>query len=682
MKPTIFAISVVIVSLIRATTGADTDLSFWKPFGQSIKDLDASEQGPLLSLSGNGKILASVAANSVLVFQYDDSKKTWEEQTKFAPDYQNNSTIRFLSLSPNGEFVAVRHGGSTVSIHAVYDHNTRLGNDIDDCSGQHIQLYDQQYLAMSCEAYNNHRGLARVYQFVPNEKQWLPIISIAGDEPGDGFGWRVALDTSMTSGNRLFRMAVSAPLANQETGLVRVYDVFRGGSYQSVGKDINGKEIGERFGSTLVLAQTSNSIMAVGAPNYANTGILRGAIRLFAFQRSPFRSAWEETQEIIGENDYDSVGTSIAMTPDAGRIALSSSGHEYKNSWTRVYHSSVVSLPAFELMSTLENESDLTQCGKGLSLSRSGSILASGCVNQKTTTGRGIPSGAVTISIDYSPFCSSSRTLLEDAFIDRQVCHDAYDAVADERACESILMSQHGGDGSCVWIEPPTATPSRTASESPSVPPSSRQITSLPTFNPTSRPDFSSTLSGLEGCPCDELGRCTDLPLSDGSNLGLCIIGRNRKMQLVGVTALHLELGSLRSIVINEDGSRVDDVSAFCSIDSCTIRTPVDPEFFIGNGTGSSLVASGTILVAFPGLSRKLRGNPTETRDVGAFSISCPLRSRNSDASKSDQSIDDEPVSGVKLFVTLTLMMLVVMGCCWCFTRKDGAKRGCRHKLR
>jgi len=263
----------------------------------------------------------------------------------------------------------------------------QMGYDIDgesggDESGYSISLSsDGQRIAIGATKNNgdgNQRGHVRVYEFV-NNTSWLPIgKDIDGENDKDYFGSSVSL-----SSNGLI-VAVSA----KNVGYVEVYE-YDGSSWNKIGTRMEGKTIADQFGYVLSLSQSKGKLrLAISAPFYDSQEANDvGYVEVYELTNG----SWTPLGDfIVGERPGDTFGNAISLSADGNRLAIGGEqfdGKEGINSgYVRVfdYNDSGGSQTHNESggnwkqIGVLEGERMSDYFGHSVSLSEDGSILAVG----------------------------------------------------------------------------------------------------------------------------------------------------------------------------------------------------------------------------------------------------------------------------------------------------------------
>ena len=590
----------------------------------------------------------------------------------------NQGIGNFISLSPSGQLAAI-HFGTHVQVYTTYNGQV-LGDAIFDvdCPGttaSYIQLGDQ-YLAVSCISYQNYQGKVNVYELSNDGKSWesvLVLVPGSDIEAQSRFGWRMALDDTATSGNRRFRMAVTAPNHLSNTGLLRVYDVFEDGTYTQVGSDLTGESPGEQLGFDLSLSETSDSILAVGVPQCAGGGTFRGCTRVYSYQRTLFNGAsWVLMAALNGTADADRSGRNVAISLDGTRVVTATFRHDQFRGQVQVYDR--VDQQYFELVASLIGETPLERWGSDIAISGTGSVLAASSTFKHN--GAGDPVGSIRVLIGDTPYCSLPLSTGGNGLsLEQHHCRNKGALVTSQQDCVALVIAGMP----CEWIDPTSMIFSATATAPPSDVANATDSTfsTAPTHLIHTEPPTMAPVAAISlvGCPCDQNGQCLARSLRMGEALFLCVSGIQPYLDLLKVTSFYLEEGTRRVDVIDQKGVHVPNATSACSGKVCTLQTPVDSVFFSKNGP-NRLNATGTLMIVAASSGRNVRG--TARRHLqsvqGRFSVQVGLD--NSDAPMTTAGVKVTQHSAHPgLVVALVALALFVVLCAWFSCRSARRER-------
>ena len=276
---------------------------------------------------------------------------------------------------------------------------SQLGLDIDgensgDLSGYSVALSsDGLRLAIGAprnDGNGSNSGHVRVFDW--DGSAWIQVGSdIDGEAPGDRFGWSVSLSSDGS------RLAVGAPFNGDNgdsSGSVRVYE-WSGSTWFRIGPDINGRGVGDRFGTSVALSSNGNTL-AIGAP-YSNVdGVDSGSVRVFDWNSEPLVETWIQVgSDIIGEADNDLFGTSVALSSNGNRLAVGAPRNDdsgIDSGSVRVYGRSGSTW--FRVGSDINGKGIGDRFGEAVAFSSDGSRLA---VGAPYSDGNGLDSGSVRV---------------------------------------------------------------------------------------------------------------------------------------------------------------------------------------------------------------------------------------------------------------------------------------------
>jgi hypothetical protein len=147
-----------------------------------------------------------------------------------------------------------------------------MGTELNQQYGQSVAIsHDGTIMAIGAPYALSQSGVVRIYQLSKDGTGWISIASFIGRNEGDQFGSAVSLSADGSV------LAVSEPtyngIAGDKTGNVRTYVYSPFGSYIRLGQDIEGDSATDHLGLGLGLALSSNGRrLAVGAPYRDNSG--------------------------------------------------------------------------------------------------------------------------------------------------------------------------------------------------------------------------------------------------------------------------------------------------------------------------------------------------------------------------------------------------------------------------
>ncbi len=329
--------------------GSDIDGEFADDrFGYSIAINDA---GTIIAAGANRNDGGGTDSGHVRVFE--NVGGSW---TQIGSDINGEAAGDFfgesVSLNASGTILAVgahlNDGGGTDSGHVRVFENvggswTQIGSDIDgedtnNLSGASVSLNDAgDTVAIGAFGNNGFIGHARIYQ--NSGGSWSQVgADIDGEAAGDRFGSSLSLNGS---GNTL---AVGAFLHDGQRGHVQVY-LNTGGAWSQIGSDIDGEDSGDRFGGSVSI-NTDGSVIVAGAVanDGGGLGLSSGHIRVF--QNSG--GVWTQVHgDIDAEAVGDTFGRSVSISSDGVIIAGGANqndGNGALSGHVRVFENTTLSL--------------------------------------------------------------------------------------------------------------------------------------------------------------------------------------------------------------------------------------------------------------------------------------------------------------------------------------------------
>ena len=278
----------------------DATSGIYSQLGSDISGDNGDNLGGFIALSTDGKRIA-VATNQnslsstnldyVKVYEYDETSSDWKQigQT-FTFAGGGPGTDLKLDLNANGSILAISNprGGTT----------------------------------------DFGQGIVEVHQFNSTNNQWnLLGDRLSGDLRFGNLGTSISLNATGTI------MVVSQPLDPLEynkPGYVRVYE-FDGISWRQKGRTLKGKEIIDRFGTSVSINNDGN-VIAVGADyeiiDYYNRPGKSGYVSVYTFNENT--NDWElkgETLEGSKESNFPDLlfGTELSLNGTGDILAIGAS---------------------------------------------------------------------------------------------------------------------------------------------------------------------------------------------------------------------------------------------------------------------------------------------------------------------------------------------------------------------
>lgn len=315
--------------------------------------------GEAVAISANGRVIAIGAignsvngfgAGHVRAFQFIGD--AWVKKG----DDINGEGVSFttgesVALSADGNILAIGSPGAIsrfkrpgyVKVYSYSSGSWKIigdsihGAESNDNFGNAIALSaDGQFIAIgspNADFNGTESGQLDVYQF--NSGNWSQMgPSIYGKATADLFGESVAISSNGLT------VAAGASSNNDNgsyAGQTRVfsYDVTNK-VWNKLGSDINGFNKGDFSGRSVSLS-ANGEILAIGATGSDGNGIGSGSVDIYKFASG----SWSRLgKRLNGEYLYSSFGSSVSLSSDGTRIAVSASANNvnYKGlSYTAVY---------------------------------------------------------------------------------------------------------------------------------------------------------------------------------------------------------------------------------------------------------------------------------------------------------------------------------------------------------
>ncbi|SFC96555.1 T9SS type A sorting domain-containing protein [Algibacter pectinivorans] len=312
----------------------------WRQIGKDIDGIGNTDfSGKSVSLSANGNIVAigangnrdnGWASGHVRVFEYKNN--IWTQiGDNISGESDNDQSGITVSLSGDGNILAIgaylNDGNGTDSGHVRVYQNisgswTQIGTDIDgefrgDQSGSSLSLSSNGNVLAIGSIINNASGTesGHVRIFENNSGVWTQIgKDIDGENPYDSFGSSI----SLSSDGKIIAIGAIYNNGNGEkSGNVRVFENNLENWIQ-IGNDIVGEKAFNRFGSSVSLSE-DGKIIAIGAIKNGDNGINSGHVRMY---KNIYGSWIQIGNDIDGENSQDSSGRSISLSADGKIVAI------------------------------------------------------------------------------------------------------------------------------------------------------------------------------------------------------------------------------------------------------------------------------------------------------------------------------------------------------------------------
>lgn len=199
----------------------------------------------------------------------------------------------------------------------------QLGGDINgfnmgDRFGEEIFLSgDGQHIAISAARGDTARGEVRVYAYDGSNWQQRGAPFVSGNNSGE-FGNDVALSAD---GSRLVIAHKYDNTTADSAGMVATYN-WNGSSWTAA-PTLYGSQSQQLFGASLALSSDGQT-MIVGAPQYRNSRIAPAPPegRAIIYKWLSSSNNWTVSQNIEGDNNNHSLGSTVDISPDGNDIIL------------------------------------------------------------------------------------------------------------------------------------------------------------------------------------------------------------------------------------------------------------------------------------------------------------------------------------------------------------------------
>ena len=333
--------------------GGESSGANWIKLGQTIfGETSGDEFGVSVSLSSDGKIVAIGGrfnsgnslreAGHVQVFRYDATQMIW-----------------------------------TLIGQEIY------GDDAKDRFGSSVALSSDGTILACGAPRMNSIGYVRVYSYEAATNSmdgaWSQLgEDIVGDGVGDRHGFSVALSSN---GNIL---AVTGPSFNVEhgdrIGRVKAFerDTNTSNGWVQLGQDLDGEAENDNYGRSVSLS-SNGTIMAIGSDLYGGTvGLVR------VFQSSPTSRIWTQMgQNITGLDFNDQLGQSVSLSVNGTTLGVGVIGLGI----VQVYQYDTSMMEWIQVSDGIVGEEEGDLSGHSVALSGDGSIVAFGAPGHNSSSG-------------------------------------------------------------------------------------------------------------------------------------------------------------------------------------------------------------------------------------------------------------------------------------------------------
>ncbi|MBT0606678.1 T9SS type A sorting domain-containing protein [Aequorivita echinoideorum] len=364
----------------------------WEQKGSDISGNEASSIGFCISLNADGSKIVigspnddSNGSNSGQVQVFSFNGTDWVQMGADINGSGFNEKLGHgVAITPNGNriafgttFITTANGNFTGQV-TIMEWNgstwEMVGSTIDglfngDNFGWTVSISnDGNRVAVSAPLAGpagTHLGEVSIFEF--NGSNWVQMgTAITGQGTDDYLGFSLKLSGDGT------RIAVGSHLNDNvatDAGNVRIFQ-WDGTDWQQMGSDLTGTEETDWFGYSLGFSEDGNRV-AASAWHHGND---RGEIRAYDWDGN----SWvQKGQSIVGENDFDNGGWSMALSADGETIVMGSvqnpGGGEYRGH-ARIFK--LVDNTWLQVDSDIQGSMDFEFFGYYTSLSADGETVA------------------------------------------------------------------------------------------------------------------------------------------------------------------------------------------------------------------------------------------------------------------------------------------------------------------
>ena len=547
-------------------------------------------------------------------------------------------------------------------------------------------------MAVASPHFDNNRGLVQVFVADAIEA-WSQLGGdLIGDDVGDSFG--ASIDMSATEKPYV---VVGSPQRRTIQGLRGVVELFHWrspsfgapSSWHVVGVPLEGMVDNDQFGTSAAISKDGSRIVS----SSANHDKQRGYVSVY--ERDTYDSVVLVENLLFGQEERDSWGESVALSGQGSVVISGSSwnGYEATVGTVRAFldDSSFCQVPvttnAGVTNVVVDEFLERMACRNGVSVVTNkqicsetmvfldGQFVSCNWIGYPSPTATAPPSTHFSLSINplastiapapsMTPFLSSESP--------------TYKPTNTPSIIPSLKPAFAGyGSKTSVPSSRPTAsqvyqtwTPSAVVTESPSTTnPNHPDGEQLDTGAPTAvEGDF------MKACPCDKLGKCTNQPLAQGSDVSICIVIEVSDIKTIHVEELSLGQHDLSVSMVDNGLAMSDGVESLCGDDACRVSAPVSSIFF-GNGRPAYVVATGSIIVS-DRLGRNLRvrrrlGKLLEFQTT--FSLDhIVIKESSIENEETEKGTNADAISPLLLWVLLGVLVLAVAFLICRYVRKSG----------
>lgn len=342
----------------------------WDRIGRDISGISSGDQmGWCVSLSSDGSYLAVASPNEdtgsqttivetdtftdffgytvttselideksgiVRVYRYDNSDRSWNELDD-AIDFELNNT--------STSNVMTDIFGNIDTTTTISGNGLMIGYNISLVNTTNATDSSLNGLILSISSTGNDNIFPSIngavktfyYDIESSDPSWVQLGDTIMDKDTDLFTLNSKSLSTSNDGLTLAIGANSNDDKGNDSGLVQIYkyDIVDGsvhgsvdGSWNQIGQDINGRQAGERNGTSVSL-NGDGTVLAVGADKNDDNGTESGVVRVYEYDPSVDVSWNQIGQDISGEAKFDKSGYSVSLNDDGTIVAIGAIGND------------------------------------------------------------------------------------------------------------------------------------------------------------------------------------------------------------------------------------------------------------------------------------------------------------------------------------------------------------------
>ena len=303
--------------------------NIWEILGNTIQTFQNDLFGKSVAISADGTIVAigspkegtlGLTRGFVRVYQYDTNTAHWFQiGQQLEGTFSSSEFGTSLSLSADGNLLAVGSPGDNKV--RVFEKQINSWNQIGSFSGQGSTSFgnvlvlssDGKVLALGSGTANNSTGLVRLYSKLVNNTWQQLGQDIIGDNVGDGLGRAVSINNDGTI------VAIGIPLSDSNasnSGKVRMYN-YVNSNWVQLGNDINGQNIDDIFGNVVSISN-DGTVLAIGTHRYDSDD--KGIVQVYKYSSN----TWQQVGNSVIGFPLEQCGNSLSLSGDGNSVAIGS----------------------------------------------------------------------------------------------------------------------------------------------------------------------------------------------------------------------------------------------------------------------------------------------------------------------------------------------------------------------